>query len=121
MQYADYTFYEQKYGGRLPQSTYDALALRAAAALDRLTYDRCRAAILREGCVCEIKLAFCAVCDELARIDSVSVEGGEVVSETVGKWSRTVKTDERSTERRLYDAAAMYLTPQSGLLYRGVR
>lgn len=111
--YADYEYYAAVYGGALGQADFERHARRAAAYLDQITFGR--AARVTDGPArARLRDACCAVIDECAR----EAQGGEVASETVGKWSRTYQASGRTAAGRRYDAAALYLAG-TGLLYRG--
>jgi len=105
--YADYAYYTGTYkGGSIASSEFDRLIERAGAYLDRITGGR-----VPDPTPDSVKMAACAVA-ETWRIND---EGGELVSQTVGPWSRSYATKAKSAERRLYDAAALYLSG-TGLL-----
>lgn len=108
--YADYAFYTGTYKGQLAAADFDRVSVTAGAALEQLTMGRSAAHADDEI----VQLAFCAVCDATAQN-----ERGELASQSVGSWSKTYKTTDKSAEQRLYDAVFPYLSA-TGLLYRGI-
>ncbi|MCQ5130300.1 hypothetical protein NE562_11560 [Butyricicoccus faecihominis] len=113
MAYADYSYYKTTYGGTMiAESAFARLSCLASAYIDSLTFGN--AAKDTEHAE-QIKTACCALAEEYQRQDS----GGEVASETVGKWSKTYLSSGQSFEQRLYRVAAFVLAP-TGLLYGGV-
>jgi hypothetical protein len=122
-QYATYEYYVGTYfGTAIPLSEFNALALRASAALDRLTFDRA-ATVITDGTdattVAAIQMAVCAMADELK---VMSVEGySGVKSESVGSHSVSYSEGAPATKSmmgRLATAASLYLGGTE-LLYRG--
>ena len=103
--YADYSFYRGEYlGEAISEENFDRLSARASAYLDYATGgysannpdDR------------DVAMATCAVAEAWQTNDS----GGEVVSESVGSWSRTFSSTNRTGNSRLLDAARIYLGPR---------
>ncbi len=110
MVYADYSYYRYPYlGTRIAEKSFDRLAARASAYLDRITSQRA----VRFAEYASVQLACCSVADAMAE-----AEAGRISSEMVGNWSRAYRLDDSSEGRRLYEAAALYLDG-TGLLYRG--
>ncbi len=106
----EYSYYQESYGGALPEETFCQLAVRASFYVDRLAGGR--AAKQKE--LDAVKMAVCAVVEAMQK----QSEGGIVASESVGSWSRSFATgNARSAERLLYDAAMLYLA-DSGLVAR---
>lgn len=112
MAYADYLYYQDVYGGTMPESDFSRQARKASAYLEQLTLGRIR---LMAG-DSRVRDACCAVAEEYQ-----TQERGFVVSETNKNHSVTMgRTDtEKSGGFRLYEAAALYLAG-TGLLYRGM-
>lgn len=101
--YADYSFYMETYlGNELSESEFPRLALRASEYLDRIT------AGAAAGCADEelLRKAACAV----AEVWKSNEEGGELTSQSVGSWSRSFAAPTKTKEKRLLDAARMYLS-----------
>lgn len=110
MAYADFCFYQQGYkGSAMPASVFERLSERASEYLDSITFGR-----ITEDPTMEVRLACCAVAEELLRQE----DGGMVSSESVGSWHRTYSTGDSDPDRRLYTTASQYLG-RTGLLYRG--
>ena len=102
MAYADYPFYAGEYqGAAISEDDFPRLSARASAYLDYITSGYAGAHPEDEA----VMLAVCAV----AEAWQVNESGGEVVSESVGKWSRTFSTGGKTREARLLEAARMYL------------
>lgn len=113
MVYANYEYYAGIYGGTLAVADFVRLARAASAQIDAMTFGRA-ARVTDEGTLEKLRDACCAVVDLLLAEE----RGGEVASETVGKWSRTYATSGKSFAQRRYDAVALYLA-NTGLLYSG--
>lgn len=106
MAYADYTYYLSVYRGKeISEEDYPRLSARACAYLDSISVS----ATHPEEDV--VKMASCAVAEAWQRNE----EGGEVVSQSVGSWSRTFATSGRTKSGALLEAARMYLEP-AGLM-----
>ncbi|WNX84370.1 hypothetical protein RWV98_17615 [Agathobaculum sp. NTUH-O15-33] len=113
MIYADYSYYKDTYRGKMPETDFDRLSRQASAYLDEVTFGRAtRAPEQYRG---NLKDACCAVTDEMHR----QGKGGELASETVGKWSRNYVATGQSPEERLYETARRYLG-LTGLMCRSV-
>ena len=121
--YANRDFYKGTYHGALDEAVVEGYLERAAMMLDRLTFGRLLAMRWTEDAHLEkcVKMANCALADaEQARSTDIFA-GGKVVSESVGKWSRSIQADAGSNwEARCYSIASQYIPVESGLLYRGV-
>jgi hypothetical protein len=118
--YVDYDYYTDTYlGSAIAEAAFDALALRASATIDRLTFDRAAEVIDADDdadTIDLIQMATCAVAEEL---QTQASETGIVQSETVGRHSVTyVQGSVQSLKKRQSEAAALYLAG-TGLLYRG--
>lgn len=112
--YADFSFYAGEYFGLLKEEEFARLSVRAKAEIDRLTFGRAETAT--EGALHAVKLAQCAVVDELAHME----QGGEITSESNDGVSRSYAAGvARSKSQRIADAARVYLNMTS-LCYAGV-
>ena len=112
--YADFAFYRDTYLGLLTEEVFNRLSVRATAEIDRLTFGR--AATATEGALHAVKLAQCAVVDELAYME----QGGEITSESNDGVSRSYAAGvARSKSQRIADAARVYLNMTS-LCFAGV-
>ena len=112
--YADFTFYKNEYFGLLTEEVFNRLSVRATAEINRLTFGR--AAMATEGALHAVKLAQCAVVDELAHME----QGGEITSESNDGVSRSYAAGvSRSKAQRITDAAKVYLNMTS-LCFAGV-
>ena len=110
--YADYTYYTGTYKGNVivSEAEFDRLILRASEYIDRITGGRASSYSPAEP----VKMASCAV----AEAWQTNEQGGDLVSQSVGSWSRTYASKTpKSDELRLYEAAEMYLS-RTGLLSR---
>jgi len=109
MAYADYTYYVTSYlGSTIAESDFPALALRASAYIDQITFNR--ASTDTEN-TAAIKNAMCAVAEELQRQDQTSYVDG-VISESVGSHSVTYANNSnraRSNVTKLQDVAKVWL------------
>ena len=117
--HVDYAYYQTTYLGSLIASAdFAALALRASAVLDQLTFER--AALETDPtAVDSIKMACCAVAEELQA--QAGSSGGGIQSESIGANSVTYKDGAPAMltdKEKLSRVAAVYLG-NSGLLYKG--
>lgn len=124
MAYADYQYYTTEYlGSAIAESAFDALALRASAFIDQITFDRASAIIDADTdpvTVARIKNAVCAVAEEMQSIQQSGGADG-IASESLGNHSVTYTEDASqrlSNDAKLLRAAGMWLSPTS-LLYSG--
>ncbi len=94
-----YAFYKSAYNGKdIVEDDFPRLINRAGAYLDNLL----SADVSDE----EYKSAACAVAEAWL----VNEQGGDVASQSVGSWSKSyAQRAPKSDEKRLYDAAALYL------------
>ncbi len=82
--YADYTYYSGTFlGTAITQSAFPALALRASAVIDEITFGRAATDTDNETA---IQNATCAVAEELQRQDAASGVDG-IQSESQGRYS----------------------------------
>ena len=88
--YVDFAYYQDTFLGSLVTSAdFDVLALRASKTIDRFTFNRADAIITAETPVADvtgIKMATCAVVDELSKQDSADHDKA-IQSEGVGGHS----------------------------------
>lgn len=106
---ADNTFYSGTYGGlAIPSASYTLYGNRATAYLQSIIPE------LPDPATDDLKMAACAVADEIFKDDS---EHGGIQSESVDGDSVTYKTNPRSLRKKCYDMAELYLS-NSGLLGR---
>ena len=110
MMYADYAFYQEIYKGRsIAETDFDRLMIRAGFYLEQLTGGRVKDLDDQEA----VNLAACAV----AEVWQEKEQGGVLLSESVGKWSKTYAEQGQTMDKKLYEAAALYLA-DTGLLSR---
>ena len=107
MAYSDYAFYTNEYKGTLAEAVYSRLLPRAAAEIDRMTFNRARTATGEN--LTAVKFAECAVIEEL---DYQGTGGaGDVTSESNDGISRSYAAGITKTSRQRINAAAdTYLT-----------
>jgi len=122
--YADLTFYKTTFlGTAIADADFPALALRASAVIDQITFDRAAAIITADDdadTIERIQLATCAIAEE---VQAQEASGGAdaIVSETIGRSSVTYdvgSTRRQTAQKRLSNVARVYLGG-TGLLYRG--
>ena len=113
MNYAEYSFYVNEYGGSLPEETFKKHIRKASAYVDYITMGRINNTLLMKYSEL-ISLAACSVVDVIH--DEAC--GGELSSQTVGPWTRTYKGSGKTADQKKYESAEVYLLP-TGLLYRG--
>ena len=136
MAYADYTYYHGTYMGTVSEEDFQRLAVRASSFLDYYTRNKAKEYVGIE----ELQMACCALVDKYKVIEaandlsaknlaaSLSSDGVELKSETVGGCSRTFASGGDSAlsalntsagaRKLLAETAAQYLA-NTGLLYRG--
>ena len=136
MAYADYTYYHGTYMGTVSEEDFQRLAVRASSFLDYYTRNKAKEYVGIE----ELQMACCALVDKYKVIEaandlaaknlaaSLSADGNELKSETVGGYSRTFASGVDSAlsalntsagaRKLLAETAAQYLA-NTGLLYRG--
>ena len=121
--YATYTYYTSTFLGVdiEDETTFNRLALRASAVLDRITFNRA-ADVTDEDDLDALSMACCAIAEE---IQVVTLEGGSggIKSESVGSHSVTYSenNDRMFTNNQRYEnAARIYLEGTIGnLMYKG--
>jgi len=110
MVYIEYGFYTTQYKGNvIPGSDFSRLATRASGYIDYITIGRAASYSADDA----VKMAACAVADIMASLE----KGGELSSQSVGGWTQNYVTTNKSNDRKLYDAAMIYLS-NTGLLSR---
>lgn len=137
MAYADYEYYTVTYlGTAIQEAVFSRLALRASVFLDYYTQGRAA----QNSELDALKMACCAVAEQYQTIEtaralaqkslaaSLSANGGEVQSQSVGSWSKTYRSagdsaaqataSASAAQASLAEAANQYLAG-TGLLYRG--
>ena len=103
--YADYMYYRCTYrGNEIAEGDFPRLSVRALSYLDSICNVKGRAGDDA------VKMAACAVAEAWQKNGP-----GEVLSESVGSWSRTFSSGGKTLEQALFDAAYLYLGP-AGLL-----
>ena len=121
MSYADYTYYSTSYLGTLiAESAFPALALRASAVIDAITFNRAAVDFAASTNVTAIKNAMCAVAEELQRQDTSSSADG-IQSESQGRYSVAFfehSSRAKSNQTKLEDAAKLWLA-NTGLMFAG--
>jgi len=109
-------------GTAIDEADFAALALRASAKLDQMTFDRVAAIILADDdddTIDLIKMATCALAEEMQTVSTAGAVG--IQSESVGAHSVTYVKGASATfttEQRYMDAVKTYLW-NTELLYRG--
>lgn len=111
--YTDYTFYKDTYNGKAGEEIYSRFSKLANAHVNRITSGRAKTA---EGETLEaVKMAECAVIDELEMQD----KGGVITSESNDGISRSFSASTKTAEQRIYSVASVYLS-ETNLLFAGV-
>lgn len=102
--FADFGYYADTYRGTLREEEYNRLSVRAAAEINRITNNRAKTATGAD--IEAVKLAHCAVVDELHKIEM----GGDIASESNDGISRSYASGTaRSKSQRIAEAARVYL------------
>ena len=109
MAYTEFTYYVTSFlGTAIAESAFPALALRASAALDQMTFGR---AATDTTNVTAIKNAMCAVAEELQRQDAQGNVDG-VATESQGQYSVSYLANSsrsKSNISKLQTAAGVWL------------
>lgn len=93
----DYQFYTETYhGNQITEIDFPRLINRAGVFLQNL---RC------ESDDEKYSMAACAVAEAWQQNE----QGGDLISQTVGSWSKSYSKGKRSDTQRLLDAASLYL------------
>lgn len=113
--YTDFQFYTNEYHGGATEADYTRLAVRATAIIDRMTNGR--AATATGADLTAVKMAECAVVDELGYLE----RGGDITSESNDGISRSYAsgTVVKTKTQRLYSAAETWLAT-TNLCFAGV-
>jgi hypothetical protein len=118
--YCDYTYYTTTYlGTAITSAAFPALALRASAIIDQLTFQQA-VDQTDEDIVDLIKMATCAVAEQMKVVNDSGDVGG-IKSESVGSHSVTYAENNenmKSVMQKYTDTAATYLI-STNLMYRG--
>lgn len=109
MIFADYEFYKSV-GGELDERSFQNLAAKASAYIDKVTFGRASEHADDE----RVKRCCCDLCDSLS-----AILGGVKQSESVGSWSVTYANSENASEINYARAACRVWLP-ADWLYRGV-
>ena len=106
----DYNFYtDVYYGNQIPEADFPRLTARASAFLDGLSCDL--SAAPEES----FKMAVCS----MAEAWQTNEQGGDVVHQTIGSWSKTFADSKpKTSEQRLIEAAQLYLSKYCNLTVR---
>ena len=117
--YVTYTYYTTTYlGSLIASANFAALALRASAVIDQLTFGRA-ALETNLTTVDSIKMACCAVAEELQ--NQAGSSGGGIQSESIGANSVTYVKGAAATltdKEKLSRAAVLYLG-NTELMFKG--
>lgn len=109
MAYADYLFYSTEFlGTAIAESDFPALALRASAVIDQITFGR---AATDTDNTTAIQNAMCAIAEEIQAVEQS--DGSEyITSESQGNYSVAYSqsaVESRSDTQRYMDAAKVWL------------
>lgn len=120
MAYATYTYYATTYyGTAIAESDFPALAFRASAVIDQITFNRAASETVT-ATVNAIKNAMCAVAEELQRQDLADGVDG-VASESQGQYSVSYLANSersKSNQAKVQTAANVWLA-NTGLMFAG--
>lgn len=120
MAYADFTYYANTYlGTAIAESEFARLAIRASNEIDTLTFGR--AAVETDATnVDKIKMAMCAVAEELHKQDQSGGADG-ITSESQGQYSVSyaANSTRAQTNQQKVEAAARAWLANTGLMYAG--
>lgn len=110
--YVDYTYYTEEYGGTaIPSSSFDLLARKATLYMKKFTFRR----IPDDNVPDCVKLACCEMCEAITTFNDNQVAGKTVKSESNDGYSVTFVTEqegqpsENALARKLYAIAQLYL------------
>nr|DAQ38471.1 MAG TPA: Head Tail Connector Protein [Caudoviricetes sp.] len=116
--YINYEFYKTNWGGKVPETNFNQLNIKATSIIDFYTFNRVKEL---ETINDNIKYAICELIDGLYRLEGT--EGKEVASEKVGTYSVTYAINNKEgidhVKKKQRDIVAKYLG-HTGLMYRGV-
>jgi hypothetical protein len=123
MAYADYTYYSGTFlGTAIVSADFAALAFRASAVIDAITFARAEpivTAATETTVIAAIKNAMCAVAEELQRQDANNADG--IQSESQGQYSVSFAVNSsrmKTNQTKLEDAARLWLA-NTGLMFAG--
>ena len=116
--YATYSYYKDKYFGKLEADDFYANEKRACAEIDHVTFGRCKK-MSEQEIPDEVRDAVCAVVDLLYRFESA--RGAEIASESNDGVSVSYRdiSDKRKQEQEIRQTLRTFLAP-TGLMFRGV-
>lgn len=121
MVYADYDFYTAVYGGKtISADDWPALAMRASAYIDTLTFGRLAAGVPVDDAV---RLAVCAVAETEQRWAQAEARPAGLASASNDGYSETYANADRLAAQRGADRLAamdLYLPRSHPLRYAGV-
>lgn len=119
--YVDFAYYSDVYfGNAVALENFNRLAVNASSRIDQLTFDRAAPVIVAdtdEDLIDKIKMATCAVIDEIQKWNSIG-EFGRVKQESVGQHSVTYMDDKTTYYDGTRTAAKQHLGT-TGLMYPG--
>lgn len=121
MSYADFEYYTGTYQGTsILERDFPRLSLRASSFLDYYTQGRAK---LNQD-LDALKMACCAIAEQVALFDVSSSGTAGVKSESVGSYSVTYQTAEEkasgvSFANKMYASIARQYLAGTNLLYRG--
>jgi len=120
--YVDFTYYSDVYfGNAVALENFNRLAVNASSRVDQLTFERAAPVIEADtdtDLIEKIKMATCAVIDEIQKWNSIG-EFGRVKQESVGQHSVTYMDDKTTYYDGTRTAAKQYLG-NTGLMYPGL-
>ena len=123
--YVTYTYYTTTFLGTVIASAdFAQLALRASAVLDSITFNRVAAIVLTATDIVtidKIKMATCAVAEELQTLALAGSSGGGIKSESLGSYSVSYADGSKMSltdTQKLSNAASLYLG-STGLMFKG--
>lgn len=112
--YADFSFYQNTYGGTVGEAEFSRFSSRAGAHINQITGGR--ASTAKGEDLEAVKMAQCAIVDELL----AQAKGGVITAESNDGISRSYATAAVKTQaQRIYSVAEIYLC-NTNLLYMGV-
>jgi hypothetical protein len=119
--YADYAYYTGTFlGAAITESAFPALALRASAVIDQITFGRAAVDYAATTNVNAIKNATCAVAEELERQDAQGNVDG-IASESQGQYSVSYLANSNRSKSNLekqQTVAALWLA-NTALMFAG--
>ena len=118
--YADFDYYVDKYGGTIfdDEESFNPCAVRASLYIDDLTMNKAEAYADSD----RVKLACCAIAEQVKAIQTSETTTGAMRSQSVGSFSVTYATSQEVSsyaKAQITELARLYLGPL-GLMYRGI-